>query len=76
MVTLNPFNRRKPSDQTLVDPRNAENAARKQNNDYGDEQVKIIRPRTILMGAIVSLGGLIFGFDTGACMTMSKHKKY
>ena len=68
MVNLNPLSNRgshrQQSERTLVDPRDAEKTAKGQ-GEYEDTPIKLLRPRILLMGLVVSLGGLIFGFDTG-----------
>ncbi len=59
----------------LGNSKEATPSGRAQNDQYpGNEQdgkelddtpIKLLRPRIFIMGMIVSLGGLIFGYDIG-----------
>ena len=34
---------------------------------YDDSPVKFLTTRSLMMGVLVSMGGFIFGYDTGQC---------
>jgi len=57
--------RRKSSEGTLRASRDATDPQEVKGEELSDEPVKLLRFRIIIMGAIVSLGGFIFGYDTG-----------
>ena len=68
MAITDLLKRRKPSDGQRTIGNDAIDTTRtaKMDDDVDETPVKIFRARIFATGLIVSLGGLIFGFDTGA----------
>lgn len=63
MPSLNIFHHRPTDDRTNVD---TELDLEKPDASYDDDSpIRVFRPRILAMAVIVSLGGLIFGYDTG-----------
>lgn len=58
---LMPGRAREDSEGTLRPSRDATDPSEVKGEELSDEPVKLLRFRIIIMGAIVSLGGFIFG---------------
>ena len=68
MAITDLLKRRKPSDdqRTIRNDAIDTTGIAKTGDDVDETPVKLFRARIFATGLIVSLGGLIFGFDTGA----------